>query len=329
MCKLIVFSFLVIATFGFGQKINGVNFVSAQSEGVTNYIAPLDRINANYLALTPFMIMHEGNTEIDYEIKDNYYGDFKVNMIAVINQAHFSKKKIMLKPHIWIRNVGWAGNLNFSNSNWKIWQNNYEKRILDFAHFAEEQQIEAFCIGVELKNAVNHDPDFFVLLIKKVRAIYSGKITYAANWDNYFNVPFWEELDYIGIDCYFPISNENNPSKHELKKSWQKRIKRMKESSLKHNRKIVFTEFGYRSTNKALGKQWEIEYQKELEVNLALQELGYEVFFEEVYSQPFVAGGFLWKWYAKDNLYLNFKNNDYTPQHKPVERVIKRWYSKK
>jgi hypothetical protein len=41
----------------------------------------------------------------------------------------------------------------------------------------------------------------------EIRKIYTGKLTYAANWDDFDKVPFWKELDYIGIDAYFPLSD--------------------------------------------------------------------------------------------------------------------------
>lgn len=328
MYKLVLSLFLFYSIHTVGQKINGVNFVSAKNSGTVNYIAPLDRINANYIALTPFLLMDQDKTNIDYETSSNYFGDFLENMIPVINQAHFTHKKVMMKPHIWVRNIGWAGNLNFSDKEWLEWQENYTSRIIDFAIFAEKHKVASFCIGVELKSAIEHDSNYFFELIESVRSVFSGEIVYASNWDNYFNIPFWSTLDYIGIDCYFPISSANHPSKEELKISWKKRLELMKETSIKHNKKILFTEFGYRSSNKALGKQWEIEYKENIAVNLSLQTLGYQVFFEEVFSKDYIAGGFLWKWYAEDHLFTNFENNDYTPQYKPVEKEIKKWYSK-
>lgn len=328
MKLLALFYALLLSILCFGQKINGVNFVSIKKKALTNYTQPLQRISANYIALTPFMLMDKDKPNIDYEVKENYFGDWRENMIPVINEAHFSGVKVLLKPHIWVRNVGWAGNLNFNDKKWGKWENNYRKRMLDFAKFAEENKVEMLCIGVELKNAVQHNPTFFTSLIDSLKAVFSGELIYASNWDNYFNIPFWDKLDYIGLDCYFPISLKQNPSKKEIVKGWQKRIEKMRKFTTKTNKKIIFTEYGYRSTDFSVGKQWEIEYSKDVPVNLELQKLAYSVFFEQVYYNKFVAGGFLWKWYAEDHLYKNTKNSDYTPQHKPAEKVILKWYSK-
>ena len=61
---------------------------------------------------------------------------------------------------------------------------------------------------------------YFKQLIKDVRAVYAGKLTYAENWDCYADVPFWSDLDYIGMDAYFPIAEGSNPSEQELEEGW-------------------------------------------------------------------------------------------------------------
>ncbi|MEO1085098.1 MAG: ankyrin repeat domain-containing protein, partial [Acidobacteriota bacterium] len=42
-------------------------------------------------------------------------------------------------------------------------------------------------------------------LIDEVRSAYSGRLTLAANFDNYHEVSFWDALDQIGINAYFPL----------------------------------------------------------------------------------------------------------------------------
>jgi biotin synthase-like enzyme len=56
------------------------------------------------------------------------------------------------------------------------------RSILDFAQLAQNENIELFCFGT-LGNAVAKRPEYWSQLIKKIKKIYSGKLTYAANWD--------------------------------------------------------------------------------------------------------------------------------------------------
>jgi hypothetical protein len=49
-------------------------------------------------------------------------------------------------------------------------------------------------------------------------------------------VPFWNELDYIGIDAYFPLSDAVTPTVAELKK-WKAHILKMDKLQTKINKK--------------------------------------------------------------------------------------------
>ncbi len=310
-----------------GQKINGVNIVSSKKSFNGKISKNLTTINANYIALTPYLLMKENSPEIYYEIEGNYWGDYRINMKKMIRQAQQSNLKIMLKPHIFVENIGWAGSLSFNTKDWYKWKVNFAKKMLIFAQFAEENNIDILCIGVELKSATQKDSLFFKELIKRIRKIYKGKLTYAANWDNYQNITFWGSLDYIGIDGYFPISLKKSPSKQEIEKGWRKFIPKLERLSKAYEKPIVFTEFGYRSCNYSLGKQWEIENNKNIPTNYMNQNNGYEVFFEKVYKLNFVAGGFIWKWYCNEADIEPSQQNSYTPQGKPVEKIIQKWYS--
>ena len=65
-------------------------------------------------------------------------------------------------------------------------------------------------------------------IIKETREIFEGQLTYAANFDNYMFVDFWDDLDFMGINAYFPLRNANKDFKDqkELKEGlingWQK-----------------------------------------------------------------------------------------------------------
>jgi len=46
------------------------------------------------------------------------------------------------------------------------------------------------------------------------------------------------------------------------------------------------------------------------------------------WHQPWFAGGFVWKWYAHHPEAGGANNNDYTPQRKPAEQLIRSYYQK-
>ena len=47
-------------------------------------------------------------------------------------------------------------------------------------------------------------------LIEKIRAVYSGRLLYSANWNGLNGVAFWEDLDYAGLNGYFNMNPKND-----------------------------------------------------------------------------------------------------------------------
>ncbi len=84
--------------------------------------------------------------------------------------------------------------------------------------------------------------------IKGVRSRFGGKVTYAANFDSYQFVSFWDELDFIGVNAYFQLRElKNDLNIGVLHKYWDKVFDDLarfqKKQSL--NKEIIFTELGY------------------------------------------------------------------------------------
>ena len=99
----------------------------------------------------------------------------------------------------------------------------------------------------------------------------------------------------------------------------------MKKHSDSLNKKILFTEFGYRSVDYAAAKPWEIDYNKTA-VNLKGQVNTTRVLFEELWNEDWFAGGFVWKWFIDYKNSGGKKDPRFTPQNKPAEDVIREYY---
>ena len=55
-------------------------------------------------------------------------------------------------------------------------------------------------------------------LITRIRKRYSGPIVYASNWwGEYDRIAFWDAVDYMGINAFFPLSDRADPSLAELR----------------------------------------------------------------------------------------------------------------
>lgn len=102
-------------------------------------------------------------------------------------------------------------------------------------------------------------------LIKSVRGAYKGKLTYAANFDNYQEVAFWKQLDFIGINAYFSLRDANTTYtdsaklKEQLKDGWEQvfsDIESYTASKQLKDKPLIFTELGYISRENATIEPW-------------------------------------------------------------------------
>tara|TARA_R110002012_G_scaffold54501_8_gene139588 strand:- start:340 stop:1359 length:1020 start_codon:yes stop_codon:yes gene_type:complete len=311
------------------QKINGVSFVSSRDTLLQTHIDPVLRIQASHAAVMPFAFVRDkNNPELLFNTERQWYGERYQGAKQYIESLHASKIKVMLKPHIWIWKGVFTGDMHMNTEEeWLVFEKSYEEYILLYAQLAQDTGVELFCVGTELYNFTNERHQFWDQLISKVRNVYTGKITYAENWDKVDKVHFWQELDYIGADAYFPISEQKTPSVAEAREGWQVHKKLLKELAEKYNRPVLFTEFGYRSADYSGKEPWASD-RHDGAMNSESQKNLYEATFEEFWDEPWFAGGFVWKWFHDHKRSASEENNRFTPQGKPAEEVLLKWYSR-
>jgi hypothetical protein len=232
----------------------------------------------------------------------------------------------MLKPHLWVGGQGWAGDLQFdSDSTWKVFENQYETYLMNYVHIADSVNVEMLCLGTEIRQSTKSRKGFWDKLISQSKFHYKGKLTYAANWDEYDQIDFWDQLDYIGVDAYFPLSEVKNPSKEDLILAWEQPKKEMKKLSDRYQKPILFTEYGYESIDYNTMGHWKLS-KDSLSVNFQNQSIAFEALFESFHSEDWWAGGFIWKWHLDRTGLHRRAIKAYTPQDKPALQTIQSAY---
>ncbi|MFK5974129.1 MAG: glycoside hydrolase [Flavobacteriaceae bacterium] len=311
------------------EKMNGVSFVASREEVAQKNIQEVLNVHANYAAVMPLGFMRNINSpEIIFDTERQWFGETSKGAEQYIALLQKNGIKVMLKPQIWIRHGAFTGTLEMNSSeDWNALEASYEKFILAYAELAARTKIVLFCIGTELEQFVKNRPLYWKDLIKKIRKVYKGELTYAANWDEYPRISFWEELDYIGIDAYFPLSQEQTPSVEQLKIGWQKWKTEIESLSKEKNKSIVFTEYGYRSMDFTAKKPWLVD-RIDKKVNLKGQVNAKKAIFEEFWKEDWFAGGYVWKWFVHHDRAGGSADNRFTPQNKPAQEVIKEFYRK-
>ena len=117
--------------------------------------------------------------------------------------------------------------------------------------------------------AINADrarlADHWRALIEDVRAVFSGRVGYAANFDHYQQVGFWQSLDVMGINAYFSLRDQVFEQETEetlypmFLESWGGVLRTIGEyrrgQGLEHM-PLIFTEMGYTRRARSTIQPW-------------------------------------------------------------------------
>lgn len=309
------------------EKISGVSFVAANEPVTEKDFIPIQALGATWVSLMPYGFVSKTAPVVQFNSPGQWYGETSEGLLETVRLCKQEGLRVMVKPQIWLRHGEYTGTYLPPDSAMAVFENSFADFVLEYARIADEIEADMFCIGTEWQKFIVHDPEFWQRLIVRVKNIYSGPLTYAANWDEYKSTPFWPALDYIGVNAYFPLSNEDHPTIEDLKQGWQPWVKGLISVAEVNTKPILFTEYGYRSTVKNASKPWE-SYSKP-EVSLANQKIAYLALYEEIWGEPWFAGGFAWKWFHNHEQRGGKDHIGFSPQNKPAQEAIRSVYSQR
>jgi hypothetical protein len=261
------------------------------------------RLGATHLALVSFGFQRGPQaTRIQIHTggdgEDGWYSETDAGIRALARRADSLGMGLVLKPHLWVgREGGSRLDIAFEREqDWQAWQQQYRRFLLHYARLAEVVEADLLVVGTELAGTTSARPGFWRKLIADVRAAYSGKLTYAANWhEEYESVPFWDALDYVGVQSYFPLAEQEEPATRALRDGWQRHRRTLRRVSARAGKPVFFTELGYRNARSAAAEPWRWPEEHHAPAP-RLQARLYEAFFAEVWPRPWIAGTAVWKW---------------------------------
>jgi hypothetical protein len=309
------------------SRIRGVCFVAGEPLPGDPFV-PLRALGAGWISLTPFAWQSHAATPSLRLVTSGriYWGETDEGVRETARRARASGLKTLLNPHIWVLDHdAWRGNIAMSREeDWTTWFAQYRAMILHYAALARDEEIEALSVGTELGGTTQREADWRAL-IAEVRKIYPGVLTYAANWrQEPESIAFWDALDWIGVQAYYPVADAANPSKEKVARAWEDLAGSIEKLSKRFSRPVVFTEAGYRSQRGALVEPW--VWHTTEPVDLGEQALGFDALFHAMWSRPWFGGLFVWKWYPDGHEAGGAGDGSFTPQGKPAEGVIRRWF---
>jgi hypothetical protein len=311
------------------QRINGLTMVAPPRPFPVNPMGAVQAVSASWIAVIPYAFTRMGVPKVQYNYNSSgqWWGESPKGAAETIRLAHEAGIKTMLKPQVYVPG-GWTGHIDFpTDAEWVSWETDYDRYILTMARLADSMDVEMFCIGTEFNNPIQKRTDYWRGLIKRIRAIYSGKLVYSSNWDDWPRVPFWDQLDYVGLSGYYPLVDAVTPDVEALKTAWIPIRDTLRNFSIRQQKPIIFTEYGYLTVDKCGWRNWETEpVVTTLPINQQAQANCYEALHATFRAESWWAGGFVWKWFPNGQGHEGYIERDYTPQGKKAEAVLKKWH---
>ena len=300
--------------------LNGVNLTVYTAKGysqpsVKKDLAEIKTLGSTAVTLVPTWYMQKADSN---SIAPNVAkSPTDKSLITAIRWAHQDGLKVVLKPHVDVIDESFRGDIQPSDH--ILWFQSYEAMINHFADIAAAGGVDVFTVGTELKS-MSAETDAFRKVIGLARAKFSGQLVYAANWDEVDQVQFWDSLDLIGVDAYYPLSSPGQkPSVDDLVSAWQAPLNALKTTSDKWGKPVVMTEIGYPTQADATAHPHEVK-PGEPEDEQA-QATAYGAGFRAFRDQEWLHGMSWWSWRGDPGTDENL-NIDFTPQDKKAERVL-------
>jgi hypothetical protein len=247
----------------------------------------------------------------------------------LIDRAHAAGLRVMLKPFVDSEDGAWRG--EFRPADQAAWFADFTSMTLHYADLAEQAGADLFCLGTDLDFSAVASATEWHTLIADVRRRYGGPLTYAASHASsdgaggYDAVPFWGDLDFIGINAYFPLA-DRLISHAQLADAWNVWLEEIEtwRTRQKLDRPVIFTELGYRSAATAAVQPRGADPVKPHEIDTDLQANLYTAFFGLPYRLESLQGVFWWRW---DPDATNAHDSTFAPNGKPAESVLRRGYT--
>jgi uncharacterized membrane protein len=326
-----------------GFTYNGLNLTSYQTNEYLNSAsaaATMRQTGANYGAVmvtqyqqtsTSNVIAPELTSSAGYTNSDPT-SPSDAAVVTAIKNMQAQGLVVSMKPQVDSLDGVFRG--NFAPTNPTAWFQSYQTFILHYAQIASQNGVGLLVIGTELKSLSGSAyKSNWETIITALRTQYPDlTLAYGANatgaGDEFTTVSFWADVDIIGVDGYFPLTNQTDPSLSALVSAWTgnkngfNAVAALKNLQSTYNKPLIFTEIGYVSvagTNEQPYASLNGAYDPTEQQNC------YEAFFE-VFSQQtaWMKGVFWWEWTVSAP---GANDINYPPQNKPAGTVtLPKWY---
>ncbi len=284
------------------------------------------QMGATWVALTPFgRVMNLEGRGVDPTFEAPFEEN-KKSIARAVTMAHARGLRVMLVPHLWVESGEWRALIDpKTDAGWEAWAKSYADFVLAWARVAEESHVDLFSVGVELRSWVTtpHAPSFLEV-VHQIRAVYTGPLTYSANWDDVDDTVILGEVDVIGVNAFYPLADKDGAPLAELLTGGERVRDKLRTLAAAWQKPVVFTEIGYTTRPNPAVHPWEWpDAMKGVTVDQVAQAEAYHALIAPMRDEPWFLGFFVWRVYADPEDVSQEAEWGFSPRGKLSELVMR------
>jgi len=244
----------------------------------------------------------------------------EADLVQALRDAKARGFRVLWAPHLWITPELWRGDIRQrTEAAWEEWFAAYGAFLRHHAQLAAREQADMLSVGLELGGTIGREKEWRAL-IAEVRGIFPGPLTYAANWWHEVEaVPFWDALDRIGVQFFYPLASSTAATPGDLRAGLERIRAGLEAVAEAAGRPYLFTEVGYRSSPAPWVEPW--VWRVALPEDEVDQALCLRLVVETFRDAPRFGGMFVWNWYLAPEQ-MRTVDRRFSPQGKRAEGVV-------
>ena len=304
------------------KYIEGVVFSNTYNAGYSNDAAKTSLIEMQkqtacntVVFIISAMQSRASDSVIDYR---HVFMPKDQNIIELIEFAKSIGLQTILKPEILCMDGSSQSEIAYYHQGEKedsFWFQEYTAYIMHYAQLAAKVDCDMLMIGCELVELEKKE-FYWRNLICQVRKVYPGFLTYNAKRCEDANVLWWDALDYISANGFYPRT--------ELKD----KIHRINEIQKKYNKPFFFSQVGCKSCEGSAEdpEDWRLQGN----INLNQQAQYFQDFISECSQSENLSGMVVYHWWKDQKGQKDVsKDSSYNIVGKPACEVIRNGWNEK
>jgi hypothetical protein len=162
---------------------------------------------------------------------------------------------------------------------------------------------------------------------------FGGSLTYSANWDEVDSVLFWEQLDYVGVNAFYPLASNHGASYEEYARNAERSLRELQATASAVERPVLLVEIGYTTRTNAAVEPWLWpDGMSDVVIDEWEQARALTAIAAAAAREPWISGLFVWRYYANLDDVSQEAAWGFSPHAKLAERALgalfaERWAS--